>query len=947
MPEDPYSDQDAIGELEEEDDEYDTYDGMYNGDIHRPTSLVESFIDPSLRDPPIDQPEKALHSVEEPATGFPAVDPDFHLGFHDQALVQESTTPLSILSNEHLSEQYPSEYPASVASPATDVSNEDVSSSSTHHRPKRSTSVLNGTYIIPKALPKGKEKMVEKPLLKQTTASSSASIKKKSTGSDFGSGVSSRDSSIVRINAGDAKVERIRKPPIPKAIPDIDCSFCGGDDQMNKAGIPEDMISCHLCGRSGHLSCLRMENKELIDTVRRYEWMCIECKSCEICGVKGDDSKILFCDKCDRGYHCDCLTPPLKRPPKDDWVCPPCRPKKKHHKIVNEDTPARSIILHTSGSTPSTSTNTPTGPRPRGRPRLNTTNTTTPPPPTILRLNLGAVSRASGAALRLTFKRPNDEGLDDDDRENGESESEEDEEEDEAELYSFGSILSEAEAESSWSIPDKWDRELFTSIESRLKARSRAALSISHVDSGASVSNNTPSSYNQYLHRSFRDRAMAASQPLNMPSTSWVSGNGLSAEDTVPLERVKKMRFGPYELDTWYDPPYPEEYTMVPEGRLFICEFCLQYMGDKRVWEYHRARCHTYHPPGEEIYRDGPVSVFEVDGRKSKLYCQNLCMMAKMFIDHKTLYYDVEPFLFYVLTTKNRGVSRFVGYFSKEKSSPLNFNVSCILTLPFHQRNGWGNFLIDFSYLLSKKEGRVGSPEKPLSDLGLLSYTRYWTISVFNFLRTAQKPLSIRTISRATSLTPEDIIYVLKAYNMITIHIDASSGEASHHMRVKLPQRQIDRSHLGLHGQLSDAIKENQALSIPYDYDISWDPEVVERYLNDIERKRWATIQPSCLRWTPFIPERGRRKRKKKAGPPPPSDAIELSPRKASNGAPTEKNELNGVSNNITRSLALATHSGYHTHPSASLQTVPTQVVLSDSLAINPTEHPTSIRAST
>ncbi|KAG8491574.1 hypothetical protein CXB51_014849 [Gossypium anomalum] len=38
-----------------------------------------------------------------------------------------------------------------------------------------------------------------------------------------------------------------------------------------------------------------------------------------------------------------------------------------------------------------------------------------------------------------------------------------------------------------------------------------------------------------------------------------------------------------------------------------------------------------------------------VDGKKNKVYGQNLCYLAKLFLDHKTLYYDVDLFLFYVL----------------------------------------------------------------------------------------------------------------------------------------------------------------------------------------------------------------------------------------------------------------------------------------------------------
>jgi hypothetical protein len=45
--------------------------------------------------------------------------------------------------------------------------------------------------------------------------------------------------------------------------------------------------------------------------------------------------------------------------------------------------------------------------------------------------------------------------------------------------------------------------------------------------------------------------------------------------------------------------------------------------------------------------------MFEVDGKKAKVYCQNLCLLSKLFLDHKTLYYDVDPFMFYVMCERD------------------------------------------------------------------------------------------------------------------------------------------------------------------------------------------------------------------------------------------------------------------------------------------------------
>ena len=61
--------------------------------------------------------------------------------------------------------------------------------------------------------------------------------------------------------------------------------------------------------------------------------------------------------------------------------------------------------------------------------------------------------------------------------------------------------------------------------------------------------------------------------------------------------------------------------------------------------------------------------MFEVDGHKNPTFCENLCYLAKLFLDHKNLYYDVDPFLFYILTEQSEAGHHIVGYFSKEKES--------------------------------------------------------------------------------------------------------------------------------------------------------------------------------------------------------------------------------------------------------------------------------------
>lgn len=232
------------------------------------------------------------------------------------------------------------------------------------------------------------------------------------------------------------------------------------------------------------------------------------------------------------------------------------------------------------------------------------------------------------------------------------------------------------------------------------------------------------------------------------------------------------IELGRYEIDTWYYSPYPDEYC--DRDQLFLCEYCLKYMRTRRTLLRHKVRCPTLlppsvprsqplaqkkctrrHPPGREIYRDGPLYVYEVDGAEEKIYCQNLCLLAKLFLDHKCARWPAAPLgplphpcrrgprqdpvlrrrpvPLLRSVREGRGGRPHRGLLlqgapqqregaalgtagspppsprrAQEKQSPEDYNVACILTFPPYQRKGYGKFLISF----------CAWPSPPLAGLG-------------------------------------------------------------------------------------------------------------------------------------------------------------------------------------------------------------------------------------
>ncbi|KAK4192166.1 putative histone acetyltransferase [Podospora australis] len=328
----------------------------------------------------------------------------------------------------------------------------------------------------------------------------------------------------------------------------------------------------------------------------------------------------------------------------------------------------------------------------------------------------------------------------------------------------------------------------------------------------------------------------------------------------------------------WYPSYYEKELTGDASGnnstgamisRLYICPYCFKYSTELVPWYGHMQVCKQKsivpgnkiytHPKGhrtiqrpstelplksgkgkratavprmvnEIVQDDGEWSIWEVDGEADILFCQNLSLFAKLFLDNKSVFFDVTGFKYYLLvytpgpnsntkptfassstttlfspashpnpsgTTPTAALprSQIVGFFSKEKMSWDNNNVACILIFPPWQRKGLGALLMGVSYEISRMEGILGGPEKPISDLGKRGYRRFWAGEIARWIlslepssREKETVVDVNECSSATWIAPEDCLAVLREMAVVE---DAGKGPARRTIKTPIRTRTI------------------------------------------------------------------------------------------------------------------------------------------------------------
>ncbi|KAK6441397.1 SAS complex subunit [Oleoguttula sp. CCFEE 5521] len=266
-----------------------------------------------------------------------------------------------------------------------------------------------------------------------------------------------------------------------------------------------------------------------------------------------------------------------------------------------------------------------------------------------------------------------------------------------------------------------------------------------------------------------------------IPSTVITSPQHRAPARTTTRRNVENVVLGNLHFVPEFPSFYPEELIGGRKASwLYVCQWCYNYTHEllKHAAHCKVCPCKDESPPGELIYEEDGYAIHQVDGEENKLFAQNLSLFAKLFLDTKSVFFDVSSFLYYLLilqppksgTTLTNGTSsaaaygQVVGFFSKEKMSWDNNNLACILIFPPWQRRNLGQILIAASYILGRHEGRFGGPEKPLSAPGRKAYLAYWCGEAAREILGApgKKTVSVRNISESCWILGEDVVAALR-----------------------------------------------------------------------------------------------------------------------------------------------------------------------------------------
>lgn len=241
-------------------------------------------------------------------------------------------------------------------------------------------------------------------------------------------------------------------------------------------------------------------------------------------------------------------------------------------------------------------------------------------------------------------------------------------------------------------------------------------------------------------------------QSVTMPLTKKVSDTNLPTKTNT------------YAIDSEHQKPWIDI--------LYVCPYCFKFTDEETEWEQH-TNCCAFRTklPGKVMYNDGELVVRKVKGIHHKLFCQCMCLMAKFFLDNKSMFYHLDYFDFYVAYQTLDKYEVPMGFYSRELLSWESNNLSCICVLPCYQKRHLGTKLIDFSYSLSKYEQQVSGPENPLSPLGKMTYLKYWCRTIaLNFVYgelSTKKHVTLQMISESTFFRTEDILLSLSFLNVI------------------------------------------------------------------------------------------------------------------------------------------------------------------------------------